>query len=94
MYEKGAANCPRSKKRVQHSVHKELHEYFDTQAQKAIAAKICIGRRDYENGKMVSEEADNDVVNENQANDTTEDPATKKLCFTFGVDSCSESKND
>ena len=71
----------------------KLHEYFDSQAQKDIAAKMLIWKRDYDNGLMNSTGKENDIVNETLVNETAEEPSAKRLRFTFGEESSSDSSD-
>ena len=69
----------------------KLHEYFDSQARREIAAKLFVGKRDCDNGLMDYTGAGNDIVDENLAKETTDETSAKRLRFTFGEISSSES---
>ena len=69
----------------------KLHEYFESQTQRKTAAKRFIGKRDYDNGLMDPTGAGNDIVDGNLANETTDESSARRLRFTFGEDSSSES---
>ena len=49
--------------------------------------KICIGKKEYENGLMISTGTDCAVVDEIENAEPDEEPATKRLRLSFEYDS-------
>lgn len=64
-----------------------LHEYFDSKSQKVIAGKICMGRKEYDNGVTDLAGAECVAVDAIESGSTAEEPSTKRIRFTFDDDS-------
>ena len=64
-----------------------LHEHFDTKLQKEIACKLCIGKKEYENGLMASAGTYCGVVDLIENEETDEEPSAERLRLSFDVDS-------
>lgn len=64
-----------------------LHNFFDTKALKCIAAKICIGRKEYDNGVMDGTDTDDGGIDKVAPEPRVEEPSRKRIRITFDDDS-------